>query len=61
MQMLFHVRFFVITFSSAIAVLIQHRQALVSAEISSVLMVIGLVIGLVLILYGQFKYNRGIF
>lgn len=36
-------------------------QALVSAEASSVLMVIGLVIGLVLILYGQFKYNRGIF
>lgn len=36
-------------------------QALVSAEVSSVLMVIGLVIGLVLILYGQFKYNRGIF
>jgi len=36
-------------------------QALVSVEISSVLMVIGLVIGLVLILYGQFKYNRGIF
>ena len=36
-------------------------QALVGIEISSVPMVVGLVIGLALILYGQFKYNRGIF
>ena len=36
-------------------------QALVSVEAGAVVILIGIIIGLVLILYAQFKYNRGIF
>lgn len=36
-------------------------QALVSVEAGAVIILIGIIIGLVLILYAQFKYNRGIF
>lgn len=36
-------------------------QALVSAEAGAVIILIGIIIGLVLILYAQFKYNKGIF
>lgn len=36
-------------------------QALVSIEAGAVVILIGIIIGLVLILYAQFKYNRGIF
>ncbi len=36
-------------------------QALVSAEAGTVIILIGIIIGLVLILYAQFKYNKGIF
>lgn len=36
-------------------------QALVSAEVSAVVVLVGIIIGLVLILYAQFKYNKGIF
>ena len=36
-------------------------QALVSVDAGAVVILIGLIIGLVLILYAQFKYNRGIF
>lgn len=36
-------------------------QALLSAEVGAVIILIGLIIGLVLILYAQFKYNKGIF
>ena len=36
-------------------------QALVSLEAGAVVILIGIIIGLVLILYAQFKYNRGIF
>ena len=36
-------------------------QALVSVEAGAVVILIGLIIGLVLILYAQFKYNKGIF
>ena len=35
--------------------------AIIQSSSATSVMVIGLVIGLVLILYGQFKYNRGIF
>ena len=35
-------------------------QALVSVEAGAVVILIGIIIGLVLILYAQFKYNRGI-
>ena len=36
-------------------------QALIGIEPSAVIMVIGILVGLTLILYAQFKYNRGIF
>lgn len=36
-------------------------QALVSVEAGAVVILIGIIIGLVLILYAQFKYNKGIF
>lgn len=36
-------------------------QALVSAESGAVIILIGIIIGLVLILYAQVKYNKGIF
>ena len=36
-------------------------QAVVSVEAGAVIILIGIIIGLVLILYAQFKYNRGIF
>ena len=36
-------------------------QTLVSVEAGAVVILIGIIIGLVLILYAQFKYNRGIF
>lgn len=36
-------------------------QALVSVEAGAVVILVGIIIGLVLILYAQFKYNRGIF
>ena len=36
-------------------------QALIGIEPSAVIMVIGIVVGLALILYAQFKYNRGLF
>ena len=36
-------------------------QTLVSIEAGAVVILIGIIIGLVLILYAQFKYNRGIF
>ena len=36
-------------------------QALVSIEAGAVVILIGIIIGLVLILYAQFKYNSGIF
>jgi len=36
-------------------------QALISVEAGAVVILIGIIIGLVLILYAQFKYNRGIF
>ena len=36
-------------------------QALVSVEAGAVVILIGIIIGLVLIIYAQFKYNRGIF
>ena len=36
-------------------------QALIGIEPSAVIMVIGILVGLTLILYAQFKYNRGLF
>lgn len=36
-------------------------QSLLSAEVGAVIILIGIIIGLVLILYAQFKYNKGIF
>lgn len=36
-------------------------QALIGIESSAVIMVIGILVGLTLILYAQFKYNRGLF
>ena len=36
-------------------------QALIGIEPSAVIMVIGILVGLALILYAQFKYNRGLF
>lgn len=36
-------------------------QAFVGIEAGSIFIAIGVVIGLVLILYAQFKYNRGLF
>ena len=36
-------------------------QALVGVEESAFIMVVGILVGLVLILYAQFKYNRGLF
>ena len=36
-------------------------QVVVSVEAGAVIILIGIIIGLVLILYAQFKYNRGIF
>ena len=36
-------------------------QALIGIEPSAVIMVIGIFVGLALILYAQFKYNRGLF
>lgn len=36
-------------------------QALFSVEAGAVVILIGIIIGLVLILYAQFKYNKGIF
>ena len=36
-------------------------QAFLNPEVGAVIIVIGIIIGLVLILYAQFKYNKGIF
>lgn len=36
-------------------------QAILNPEIGAIIIVIGIIIGLVLILYAQFKYNKGIF
>ena len=36
-------------------------QAILNPEVGAVIIVIGMIIGLVLILYAQFKYNKGIF
>lgn len=36
-------------------------QALFTAEADAVIIQIGIIIGLALMLYGQFKYNKGIF
>ena len=36
-------------------------QAILTPEVGAVIIVIGIIIGLVLILYAQFKYNKGIF
>lgn len=36
-------------------------QAVLNPEIGAIVLVIGIIIGLVLILYAQFKYNKGIF
>ena len=36
-------------------------QALIGIEPSAVIMVIGILVGLTLVLYAQFKYNRGLF
>lgn len=36
-------------------------QAILNPEIGAIVIAIGLIIGLVLILYAQFKYNKGIF
>lgn len=36
-------------------------QAIINPEIGAIVIAIGIIIGLVLILYAQFKYNKGIF